>query len=139
MIYFVDSPDDTSVRLAMEVGLSTSPKGGPVITWSDTARRRAFEVFEFQTPMSKLQTANPDEIRFTSMAGRMYRLKPLTLRLYNDFVRETVQGQPVFSSDAEVQRFYRESFGNDAQPRERPEPPLEGTGFDALDSRPSTR
>jgi hypothetical protein len=111
MIYFVESPDDDSVRLAVDLRIEEGPKGRPVISWSDTTRRRVFEVFEFQTPVRVLQRPEPHEVRFTSMSGRLYRLTPLTLRLYNDFVRETVHGQPVFSSDAEVQRFYHESFG----------------------------
>ena len=135
MIYFVESPDDDSVRLAMDLQIGEGPKGLPVISWSDTSRRRAFEVFEFKTPVKELQRPEPAEVRFTSMSGRLYRLRPLTLRLYNDFVRATVHGEPVFSSDAEVQRFYRESFGQDLLPRERTEPPLDGTGFDKLESR----
>jgi hypothetical protein len=111
MIYFVESPDDDSVRLAMDLRIEESSKGLPVISRSDTTRRRVFEVFEFKTPVRELSRPEPDQVQFTSMSGRLYRLRPLTLRLYNDFVRETVEGQPVFSSDAEVQRFYRESFG----------------------------
>jgi hypothetical protein len=135
MIYFVESPDDDSVRLALEVQIEEGPKGLPVISWSDTTRRRTFEVFEFKTPAKALARAEPEDIRFISMSGRLYRLRPLTLRLYNDHVRETVHGRPVFSSDAEVQRFYHESFGQDQQPRAHTEPDLDGTGFDVRESR----
>lgn len=137
--YYVTSPEDPSVLLALDLQMEEGPGGLPVLSWSDTSRRRTFEVARFHTPPKVLHRANPSEIVFESQQGRTYTLVPLTLRLYNTHVRTRLTGQPVFSTDAEVQTFFAEDFGRDLAPTMPEEPPLDGTGFDALDSSQATK
>ena len=127
MIYFVTSDLDDSVRLALDLRIEEGPKGLPVISWSDTSRRRVFEVFEFQTPVRVLQRPEPHEVRFTSMSGRRYRLTPLTLARYRTHVQLRVEGQPRFASTAALRAFYAgrgpRPFGSEYEPRHPPRHP----------------
>lgn len=92
-VYLVDSPEDASVMLALDAKVHDG-----IIEWFDTARDRAFELEEV--------VDEPDGVRAQTERAR-YRLRRLTLELYEQHVKDLVTGHPHFASTESLQAFYR--------------------------------
>ena len=92
-IYFVDSAEDGSVMLALDAKLHDG-----LVEWFDTSRDRAFEV--------KSVEELPDGVLAVTERAT-YRLRVLTLELYEAHVRDNVTGHRSFASTEAVQDFYQ--------------------------------
>lgn len=92
-VYLVESPEDGSVMLALDAKIHDG-----LIEWFDTTRDRAFEL--------RRVTDEPDGVSVETERAR-YRLRRLTLELYDRHVREHVTGHPPFATTESLQTFYR--------------------------------
>lgn len=92
-VYLVESSEDGSVMLALDAKIHDG-----LVEWFDTARDRAFELRAVQD--------EPDGVSVETERAR-YRLRRLTLELYERHVRDEVTGHPAFSSTETLQDFYR--------------------------------
>ncbi len=93
-IYFVESPEDDSVMLAMDANL-----GDELVEWFDTVRDRAFPY----------RTVDPgDGALKVQTENATYTFRLLTVELYNDRVSAHVVGGRPFATTDELQSFYRD-------------------------------
>lgn len=93
-IYFVESPQDDSVMLAMDAQL-----GEELVEWFDTVRDRAFPHIAYEYVDETLKVETEDAT---------YYFRPLTVEIYNEKVAANVVGGRPFSSTDELQAYYRD-------------------------------
>lgn len=92
-VYFVESPEDDTVLLAMDAKL------GEYVEWFDSVRDRCFDVQDVE---------EDDDLLTVKTERATYGFRTLTVELYNERVIGMVSGHPSFGTTAEVQRFYRD-------------------------------
>ena len=92
--YYVQSEEDETVMLAMDARLHDG-----LVEWFDTVRDRCFEVKSTEVGEGSL-TVHTE--------GPSYRIRILTLDIYNDRVAGNVVGSRSFSSTEDLQQFYRD-------------------------------
>jgi hypothetical protein len=90
--YFVESPNDDTVLLAIDVRLDEGQ-----VEWFDTVRDRAFPVRACRETRDGV---------FVVTDHTEFRFRPLTLELYNERVIAQVTGHRSFGSTEELQRYY---------------------------------
>lgn len=91
--YFVESDGDDTVLIALDPKLN-----GRYVEWFDTLRDRMFEVVKMNDDGDAVTVDTP---------RAAYTFKPLTLELYDRFVKRVVDGQPAFYSTEQVRSFYQ--------------------------------
>lgn len=92
-IYLVESDEDPTVLIAIDAQFN-----GELIEWFDTVRDRAFVVLS--------KTALPDGLSVVTERAT-YKLRRLTLELYEAHVLDQVTGHRIFADTEAVQDFYR--------------------------------
>ncbi|MBI4818061.1 MAG: hypothetical protein HY791_17495 [Deltaproteobacteria bacterium] len=95
-IYFVRSDHDPTALLARRAGI----RDGWVF-WDDTTRERAHRV-------SRVAADGPHVVVYTD-SGWVYAFRPLTLDLYDVWVKRNVELSPEFHSTHELKTFYRQA------------------------------
>ena len=103
-VYYVETDERMIVNpVAIKPAVFTSR-----IEWMDTSRGQVVQLGNISSETGKSDEA-PILIEITSESGEHYRLRKLTLDLYNQYVKERVMLPPDFHSDEAVQKFYLEA------------------------------
>ncbi|MEK7139135.1 MAG: hypothetical protein AAB817_00360 [Patescibacteria group bacterium] len=93
--YFVASPTDPSVRLAMSLLIDAPTR---TVRWHSTSR-------SIQVPLQQVIVPNPEHFVFSGLGAdgikHTYTVVPLTLEIYNLKIRPTMP-QPLEFSDEEA-------------------------------------
>lgn len=97
LVYFVESPTDDTVLLALDVRAEPNE-----LAFFDTIRPRIFE---------GAPVAAPDgAYGFQTEDGDAYTLTVLTLATYNTRVKSELEDPPTFEDDAALHAFYVQNF-----------------------------
>lgn len=91
--YYVSSATDDSVLIAIDPKIHDG-----YVEWFDSVRDRMFEVVNVKRDGEVIEVETP---RAT------YRFQPMTLELYDRFIKDKVDGKPSFYSTEQVRSFYQ--------------------------------
>lgn len=100
-VYYIESSDDDTVLVGIDVAVESKADGTAVVTWFDTTRERA---------MTAEETKREDDYfafkRSEAEGGQFYKFTPMDLDVYNDKVKnELISGQDFDNKDDLIQAF----------------------------------
>ena len=102
-VYYVESSDDNSVLIGMDVTVEKNPDGTALVTWHDTTRERAMMADEVKNEDDFFAFKRTDE-----EGGQFYKFSPMTLELYNEKVKaELIAGQDFDNPDEMTAAFLK--------------------------------
>ena len=102
-VYYVESSDDNSVLIGMDVAIEKNPDGTSLVTWHDTTRERAMMADEVKNEDDFFAFKRTDE-----EGGQFYKFSPMTLELYNEKVKaELIAGQDFDNPDEMTTAFLK--------------------------------
>ncbi len=102
-VYYVESSDDNSVLIGMNVAVEKNPDGTSLVTWHDTTRERAMIADEVKNEDDFFAFKRTDE-----EGGQFYKFSPMTLELYNEKVKaELIAGQDFGNPDEMTAAFLK--------------------------------
>ena len=105
MVYYVESPTDHTVLIAMDVAIEREEKDGEivyVVNWYDTNRMRGMTTL-------KIEQKDDGGFSFKRIEGlkdREYSFVPMNLEIYNTKVRPELFNAPEFASNEELTKFF---------------------------------
>lgn len=102
-MYYVESPQDGSVRLAIDVIWNQDSN---TISWFNTLRTITFSVAE-------VLSANPEYFTFAraeAEGGGLYTLMPLSLEIYNKKIKPALRQPPHFDNEGQLFKFCRQRY-----------------------------
>lgn len=100
-VYYIESSDDNTVLVGMDVTAESNPDGTTTVTWYDTTRERV---------MTADETRNEDGYfafkRIDEEGGQFYKFTPMNLDTYNEKVKsELIGGKDFDSKEALTEAF----------------------------------
>ncbi|MBI3273690.1 MAG: hypothetical protein HYZ69_00955 [Candidatus Colwellbacteria bacterium] len=97
LIYLVESPEDSTVLIAINLEHRQSQK---IMAWFDTVKER---IMEYKTiEISPTHTIH--FTRTTPLGDMSYNLRPLTLELYNEKVKQYLISPKPFQTEDEMHK-----------------------------------
>ena len=96
-VYYVESSDDDSVLVGINVAIKHNDDDTAVVSWFDTAHERAMVADEIRQGDDYFAFKRSD-----SEGGQMYKFTPMNLDIYNEKVKSELIAGKEFSSDEEM-------------------------------------
>jgi hypothetical protein len=92
-VYYIESPEDKSVLIGIDVTLEKTSSDKVIVSWYDTVRERSMLAAETKTKddMFAFQRADSDE-------DEHYLFTPMSLDIYNEHIKSRLQDGPDFNS-----------------------------------------
>lgn len=99
-VYYVESPTDKTVLVGIDVEV-VERGGEKYVTWHDTAHERMMKAVEIQQ--------KDDYFAFRRDNGNEYYFEPMTCNIYNEKVKDKLNGGD-FENDAALIEAFRRSI-----------------------------
>ena len=102
-VYYIESPEDETVLVGMDVTVTIEADKNPVVSWFDTTKERRMEADEIRRKGDIFAFKRPD-----GDGDKHYFFTPIDLDIYNDKVRDKIpDGQSFNNVDDLVKAFQK--------------------------------